>query len=132
MLEIILNIVIIVILGVTIAFCIRLERRINSLKNNKNEITTALMNLDKTLGASQQNIDDLRELGSTTLYKLTQQNNSAKELIHDIRFIIDRGNVLADRLEELIYNVKESINKIEKNPQKKTSVKKNKKTNISA
>lgn len=124
MIEIILNFVIVLVLAITIAFCIRLERRINNLRSKKNEITDALVNLDKTLNSSQKNLEELKELGATTLYKLNQQNEISKELIKDMEFITDHGNKLADKLEELISQSKKSIDSIEKTIKKAESSRK--------
>lgn len=110
MVEIILNILLITILALTIAFCIRLEMRMNDLRSKKNEITQAISSLDVTLAASHQNIDALKDLGNVTLHELTQQNVASQELLDDLRYIVDHGNKLADRLEAMLTEGRNLLN----------------------
>jgi len=87
-----------VLLVVTIGYAVVLNRKLGSLRRHKEE----LERLAATFSQSTARADDsIQRLKSTT--DVLQKNiDKAQGLRDDLAFLIDRGSVTADRLEEAV------------------------------
>ncbi len=96
--SIALDLVVAVLLIVTIAYAMVLNRRIGSLRKDKKELETLAASFHQATVRAEDSIGRLRN----TADALQQRIDKAQSLSDDLSFLIDRGGLAADRLEELV------------------------------
>lgn len=103
--TLIIDIAVAVLLVVTIAYAISLNKRLSRLRNDKQD----LENLARTFGESthraEENINQLKVVAQA----LDIQMGRAQSLRDDLSFLADRGSSAADRLEELVREARDNL-----------------------
>ncbi len=103
--TLIIDISVAVLLVVTIAYAITLNKRLMRLRKDKKD----LENLAKTFGEStmraEENINHLRTIAQA----LDIQMERAQSLRDDLAFLADRGGSTADRLEDLVREARDGL-----------------------
>ncbi|MGJ3258642.1 MAG: DUF6468 domain-containing protein [Rhodospirillales bacterium] len=108
--TLIIDIAVAVLLVVTIAYAMTLNKRLNRLRKDKKD----LENLARTFGESTQRAEEnLNEL-RTVAKALDIQMERAQTLRDDIAFLADRGGSTADRLEELVREARDGLGVVPK------------------
>ncbi len=129
---IVLDIIIVLLLGLTIAFCWRLNQRINELKQSRKDLVELVRTFDTAIINTHKSIANLKEASYNAANELKGYITKAEELINDMSFMTDAAAKLADRLEGNIEKARDAeqvlnvIKKIENFTVKSTKKEKNK------
>lgn len=89
----------ILLLGATIYFCLRLNTRIKILQDSKAEFSQLIERFDMTTQRAQQSIDDLQNISKRVNEQLSNRLDKANFLADDLAFMIEKGTKIADRME---------------------------------
>ncbi|MEQ8322595.1 MAG: DUF6468 domain-containing protein [Rhodospirillales bacterium] len=108
--TLIIDIAVAVLLVVTIAYAITLNKRLNRLRRDKKD----LENLARTFGESTQRAEENLNQLRTVAQALDIQMQRAQTLRDDIAFLADRGGSTADRLEELVREARDGLGVVPK------------------
>lgn len=115
--SLIIDISVAVLLIVTIAYAVTLNKRLTRLRKDKKQ----LENLARTFGDStlraEENINQLR----TVAQALDIQMERAQSLRDDLSFLADRGSSAADRLEDLVREARDELGVVPK-PQRTSGI----------
>lgn len=101
-LELAIDFVVIALLVTTIVYAIILNKRLGSLKKSKEELTVMMENFFSSISAAQASVDDLKRAAGASAGSLKRQVDEAKSLYEDLSFMVERANVLASSLENMI------------------------------
>lgn len=107
--DIILNITVISLLIITIAFCWRLNKKIIELKDSKKDLGALVQTFDAAIIKTHKSIADLKVMSQTSSAELQQYVDKAGELISDLSFMTNTAAKLADRLENAIGIARQEI-----------------------
>jgi len=102
-LSLILDILLAVLLVVTIGYAIMLNKRLGTLRSDKDELRSLARNFAETTKHAELGIKELR---SKTEF-LEEGLKRAESLRDDLVFLIERGNSAADRLESVVRSSRE-------------------------
>lgn len=97
-LSLALDIIVAVLLVVTIAYAMVLNRRLDVLRKNKAELEALSANFGEATSRAGDSIQQLRD-AAQDLYGTMKKANSIHD---DLIFMVERGGTSADRLEEAI------------------------------
>ena len=93
-----LELVVAVLLVVTIAYAVVLNRRLGALRSDKSELENVAASFGEATLRAGESITKLK----TTADKLQERIDKAQSLRDDLVFLIERGGQAADRLEETV------------------------------
>ena len=110
--TLIIDIAVAVLLVVTIAYAMTLNKRLNRLRKDKKD----LENLARTFGESTQRAEENLNQLRTVAQALDIQMQRAQTLRDDIAFLADSGSSTADRLEELVREARDGLGVVPKPP----------------
>ncbi len=96
--SIILDVLVAVLLAVTIAYSMVLNRRLGRLRRDKSQLDFMAGNFAKATARADESISRLKDMGDA----LRKNVEKAQALHDDLNFLIDRGEVAADRLEGIV------------------------------
>lgn len=102
MFSIFLDIAVILFLGATIFYTYFLNNRLVALQKNKAELQNILSGFSKALNTAQASIGTLQNNSQNAVHILHENVKEAQELREDLKHLIERGNEIADRLEDKI------------------------------
>ena len=111
--SIILDISILIVLCLTIVFCVRLNSRIITLQQNKAEMEGLIKSLDTVIINSYNNIVSLKEITEKADFTRQKYVKEANELADDLSIMISSGNRLMQRSDESIKAIENLLIKIE-------------------
>ncbi len=100
--EIILNIIVIIMLGFTISYCLRLNKKIMELKDSRKDLIELVRTFDTTMINTHKSIANLKEVSANAANDLRDGISKAEELANDLAFMNDTSEKIADRLEKSI------------------------------
>lgn len=135
--EIIINVAIIALLVPTIIFAYRLNRNLAALRENQNSLAKLIGALNDATTKAENSIPKLKSATEHSSEDLKEVVDSAKNLKDDLLFINQRADTLADRLEQVIHDGRNSLKEdkknrptakildINKNPNEETEVQEN-------
>jgi hypothetical protein len=109
MVELVLDIVVLFLLLVTIAFCWRLNNKILELKDSKKDLGALVKTFDGAIIKTHKSIADLKQISHSSSVELQQYVDKAGELISDLSFMTETATKLADRLEKAIALAREEV-----------------------
>jgi hypothetical protein len=95
----VLNIVIVILLGVTIGYCWLLNRRIKILQDGRGELAQLLKHFDESTERASQSIIGLQGASKKIGENMQLRIDKANYLIDDLSFMIEKGNKLANQME---------------------------------
>jgi len=127
--ELILNSVVLILLCLAIAYCWKLNRKIQDLQNSRGDIKNLIKSLDASINGANNNIAEFKKLTNRSIIEMSDYIKQSEELSGDLSFLIERANSSADELELKIKKASALSKKI---PVKKSSIpKSSKSTSIS-
>ena len=97
--ELILNSVVLIVLCLAIAYCWKLNSKIQDLQNSRGDIKNLIKSLDSSITSANHNIAELKNLTGTTIIEMSGYIKQSEELSGDLSFLIERASNLADELE---------------------------------
>ena len=99
--TLIIDIAVAVLLVVTIAYAMTLNKRLTRLRKDKKDLESLARTFGESTMRAEENINQLR----TVAQALDIQMERAQSLRDDLAFLADRGGSTADRLEELVLSL---------------------------
>jgi Domain of unknown function (DUF6468) len=81
---------------------LRLQQSLRGLRRGNGEMTQLIEALGRASGRAEAALDGLRQTAASTSERLARDVAGAQRLLDDLRFLSERGEQLADRLEEQI------------------------------
>lgn len=97
-----LQLAVLVLLGAAIPFAIRLERSLREIRRDRAAMETSAQGLSEAAGAAESAILRLRATAELAGRQVQERVTTAEPLRDDLRFLIERAETLADRLESLV------------------------------
>jgi len=97
-----LQLAVLVLLGAAIPFAIRLERALREIRKDRAAMETSAQGLSEAAGAAESAILRLRATAELAGRQVQERVTTAEPLRDDLRFLIERAETLADRLESLV------------------------------
>ena len=96
--EVLLEILVAVLLVGTIAYAAILNRKLNVLRQGREEFETLVRDLNQAIARAEQGTLAFRKLSDTSAAHLDDAVKEAKVLRDDLGYLIDRGTALADQM----------------------------------
>lgn len=100
--SLVMDIVIICLLAVCIVQCVRLSRRITALRESRKEMDATIKQFFEASAKAELAIRNFQKAASDTSRKLDADTKKGQMLTDELRFMIDSGNGLAERLESVV------------------------------
>lgn len=100
----ILDIVIAGLLGITIFYCWRLNRRLAALRKGREELARLVTSLTEATAKAETGISQLKGTAKEAGDELKKELAAARSLRDELALITESGNNLANRLEERLMN----------------------------
>ncbi len=100
--DIILDLIVIVCLGATIAFAVRLNKKLATIYKSREEIQAFLNQFTESMSKADASIKDLRGVGESVFKNAQKEMDDARALKDDLAFLNERGEELAERLDGAI------------------------------
>jgi len=100
--SLILDIVVSLLLVATIIYAVRLNNRLGSLRRERKDLEAFTASFNSAVKRAESSISVLKK----TADGLEDQVSRAQSLRDDLAFLMERGGVTADRLEEVIRNAR--------------------------
>ncbi len=97
-----LECVLIVVLGLTLVHAVRLERALGGLRRDRTALGDAVAGFDSSARQAEAGLDKLHSITQETALHLARKLEGASVLKDDLAFLAERGEHLADRLEQLV------------------------------
>jgi hypothetical protein len=97
-----LEIVLILLLGATLFYALRLERALGVLKRDRATLEELVAGFNGATRQAQQGIERLQETADGAGRQIARQIETAGSLKEDLLFLTERGDRLADRLDHLV------------------------------
>ena len=125
--ELILNSVALILLCLAIAYCWKLNGKIQDLQNSRGDIKNLIKSLDSSINGVNNSISELKVLTNETIVEMLGYIKQSEELSNDLSFLIERANKLANELESNI-KITSKLKKTSATKKSTTTAKKVKKT----
>ena len=94
-----LDIILVLLLAVTIAYCVLLNRRLQVMRSAQSEMINLIQEFDRATVQAKTGIADLRQAGGEIATRLQEQVKRAQALSEDLSFMIDAGDRMAEKLD---------------------------------
>jgi len=97
--DIILDLIVISCLGATIAFAVRLNKKLAAIYKSREEIQAFLTQFTESMSKADASIKDLRGVGESVFKTAQKEMDDARALKDDLAFLNEREEELAERLD---------------------------------
>lgn len=97
-----LQLTLLVLLGAAIPFAVRLERALREIRKDRSAMDTSAQGLSEAAAAAESAILRLRATAELAGRQVQERVTTAEPLRDDLRFLIERAETLADRLDSLV------------------------------
>jgi len=97
-----LQVTLLVLLGAAIPFAVRLERALRELRKDRSAMDISAQGLSEAAAAAESAILRLRATAELAGRQVQERVTTAEPLRDDLRFLIERAETLADRLDSLV------------------------------
>jgi hypothetical protein len=97
-----LQLLLLVLLGAAIPFAVRLERSLREIRKDRAAMEASAQGLSDAAGAAESAILRLRATAELAGRQVNDRIAAAEPLRDDLRFLIERAESLADRLEGVV------------------------------
>jgi hypothetical protein len=97
-----LQLVLLTLLGLAIPFAIRLERALREVRKDRSALEASAKGLSEATGAAEAAMVRMRATAELAARQVQERVTTAEPLRDDLRFLIERAETLADRLESLV------------------------------
>ncbi|HBR69983.1 MAG TPA: hypothetical protein DEA55_11470 [Rhodospirillaceae bacterium] len=101
LLSVVLDIVVLVFLGVTIYYTVRLSKSLNAFRTQRNEMKKMIDVLVKNIDEANSAIAGLKAAGKSSGERLQEMIEESARLLDELQLMNQSGNNLAQRLESL-------------------------------
>ncbi len=101
--SLMLDILVAVLLVVTIGYAVVLNKRLSSLRKDKDELARLAQGFVETTAKAEMGIGELRSMTEI----LQERISRAESLRDDLVFLMERGNSAADRLEGVVRDARD-------------------------
>lgn len=98
--KLLIDSLMIVLLVATIFYCFKVNRRIRVLQDSREEFAQLITQFDKTTKKAQESIEDLQRMSARVTDSLNERLDKANFLADDLAFMIEKGNKVADRVDD--------------------------------
>ncbi len=98
----ILELALVALLAATLFHAVRLERALGVLRRDRVQLQELIAGFNESTRQAERGIDRLRAVTDGAGIEIARQTDSALSLKDDLALLIERGNRLADRLEQLV------------------------------
>lgn len=105
-LSLILDVVILVLLGLTIVYAARLSLQLRRLRDSKSELDRVVKDLIRNLDRADRTVAGLREAAKDSGRELQDSIDKAQSIADELELMTDSGDRLAARLEQLVDGAK--------------------------
>ncbi len=103
--SLMLDVLVALLLIVTIGYAMVLNRRLSSLRRDKEQLEGLALNFGDSTVRAEKSIGELRASSEM----LQDRIDKAKALRDDLVFLVDRGNGTADRMEDLVRAARDDL-----------------------
>jgi hypothetical protein len=107
--EWILNIGLVVLLAATLFHAVRLERALGVLKRDRSALEALVATFNASTRAAESGVERLRAATEGSGRQIQRQIDTATTLKDDLTFLVQRGEGLADRLDELVRSTRPAV-----------------------
>ena len=97
--NLLVDIVIVIMLGITICYCWILNRRIKVLQDSKSELAQLLKYFDESTQRASESIIALQTASKKIGENIQMRIDKANYLVDDLAFMIEKGNKVANQIE---------------------------------
>lgn len=97
-----LEVVLVGLLALTLVHAIRLERALGTLRRDRTALGEAVAGFDTSTRQAEAGLDKLHSMTQEAAHQVARKIEGASVLKEDLAFLSDRGEQLANRLEQLI------------------------------
>lgn len=97
----ILDVVVLVGLVATIFYAVRLSRQFEILQQDKGQLDTLIKNLSNATNRADIAVKNMRETAIDTGENLQNKINTSRALFDELEIMVEAGDNLADRLQDL-------------------------------
>lgn len=94
-----LDIILVLLLAVTIAYCVMLNNRLRVMRSAQAEMLNLIQEFDRATVQAKTGIADLRQAGGEIATRLQEQVKRAQALSEDLSYMIDAGDRMAEKLD---------------------------------
>lgn len=115
-LTLILDVVILVLLGLTIVYAARLSLQLRRLRDSKSDLDRVVRELVKNLDRADRTIGGLKESAREQGGELQKFIDRGIAIADELQLMTDSGDRLADRLEKLVDKAAPHLNNAANNP----------------
>lgn len=112
MLNIILDFVVIICLGVTVGFAVILNKRLTVIHESRQELQTFIEQFTQTMAKTEANVKDLKGVGESVFRTVQEQMQKGEALKDDLIFLVKRGEDIAETLENNIRSGRELVKEL--------------------
>jgi hypothetical protein len=98
----ILDVALVILLTATLFHAVRLERALGVLKRDRSELEALVTSFNASTRAAESGIERLRATTDGAGRQIQSQIDRASSLKDDLTFLVQRGEGLADRLDDLV------------------------------
>ncbi len=102
--SLILDLLLVCLLGATILFCIRLNKKLSVMREAQGELHKVAAEFDQAIVRSRLGIEELRNASQAAKVELNAELEIAKPLIEELKLINASSTRIADRLQEKVGN----------------------------
>jgi hypothetical protein len=99
-----IDLFIIIMLVITITFCIKLNHKINIVQKSKNEIFNLFHNFDNTINEAKNFTNNFQNNAKLIGLELDKKNEIAKKVIDELLFVIEKGNKFINQINGVTSN----------------------------
>jgi hypothetical protein len=96
-----LNILILAALGVAIFYCVRLSKQLNQVRAERKAFETLIQSLNFASARAEGSIQSFKEVATGNGDILQDKINKARAMVDELEIMIQAGDSLADRLQNL-------------------------------
>lgn len=104
-----LDIILVLLLAVTIAYCVILNRRLQVMRSAQSEMINLIQEFDRATVQAKSGIADLRQAGGDIATRLQEQVKRAQALSEDLSFMIDAGDRMAEKLDGRMQTARRNV-----------------------
>jgi len=97
-----LDFLLIVLLGVTIAYCVGLSRKLSVLRDAQGELAKVAAEFDRAIVRSKVGVEELKSTSENVGKELETELEEAKSLLEELKLINASSSRIADRLQETV------------------------------
>ena len=92
---------VVVLLGVTVVYCMLLDRRLKALHTGQDGLRDVVAALDRATERAQMSLADLKSQGAAAAIDLKTERERASKLTEELNLMVSAADRVANRLSEL-------------------------------